>query len=307
MSLLVDDTVIPVSPDLAAKLGIHESIFLQQLHWLGRQVNRKDIHAYGGQVWVRHTYAHWLKQFPWLSDSALKRLIRRLKTAKLIVVESLDNAVLKLAASPVRWYRINYVALEEISNSILNNRKHEQARAARKNTAALVAAHGIGQTGHTAPLGVAGMGHLDPGVADQNDLMTYKRGIKISSSKTAKAVDFDFNESLVWIIRALSSSYELNETDKYFVEGKLREFVRRYGMKSEGDALSYIEQGLNQRLQIDFRSAKIGQAKNNRADAVTGQINAQAEQINHVTGKTQPVDHFCREWAKEAKDASCSG
>ncbi|KHF28398.1 hypothetical protein LR68_02793 [Anoxybacillus sp. BCO1] len=75
MGWLVNDDPLFVLPTVAVRLGLNESIFLQQLHyWLG-----KSTHTYDGHVWVYNTYEGWQKQFPFWSESTIRRTIVRLE------------------------------------------------------------------------------------------------------------------------------------------------------------------------------------------------------------------------------------
>ena len=301
-NLLIDETVIPVSPSLASKIGLQESIFLQQLHWLTRQ-NHRCIHFFGGETWVRHTYKEWLEYFEWSNNSKIKRVISGLKGSGLIFSEALDKPVLNINNSPVRWYRVNYETLSQLTRQIQRRQHTAQIALAQRNTLELLAAHGMGQNDPTKPLGITGMGQNDPRASGQNGLLFSIKNIKelSSSSNTspAKPDGFDFDEARNWIVLSLSESYDLNTSDARYIEGKLREFIRRYGDRSEGDALSFVEQGLRHRLQSDLRSAKISQAKSNKADALTENLNAQAARHRCQTQQINPVphDHTSREWA----------
>jgi hypothetical protein len=79
--LLLDDKPLIVLPSLAGKVGLNESIVLQQLHyWLLDSKNIRD-----GFKWVYNTYEDWQKQFPFWSVRTLKRIITGLETDGLII------------------------------------------------------------------------------------------------------------------------------------------------------------------------------------------------------------------------------
>ncbi|MBE2907519.1 DnaD domain protein [Anoxybacillus flavithermus] len=101
---LVDDEPLFVLPTVAVKLGLNESIFLQQLHyWLG-----KSTHTHDGHVWVYNTYEGWKKQFPFWSESTIRRTIVRLEK-KGIVVSRYRSQMDK-----TKWYRIDYDVLAKV-------------------------------------------------------------------------------------------------------------------------------------------------------------------------------------------------
>ncbi|WP_035020335.1 DnaD domain protein [Anoxybacillus flavithermus] len=103
MKWLVDDDPLFVLPTVAVKLGLNESIFLQQLHyWL-----TKSTHTYDGYTWVYNTYEGWKKQFPFWSESTIRRTIVRLEK-KGIVVSRYRSKLDK-----TKWYRIDYDVLAE--------------------------------------------------------------------------------------------------------------------------------------------------------------------------------------------------
>lgn len=121
MKWLVDDDPLFVLPTVAVKLGLNESIFLQQLHyWLG-----KSTHTYDGYAWVYNTYEGWQKQFPFWSESTIRRTIVRLEK-KGIVVSRYRSKLDK-----TKWYRIDYDVLAQVLEADVlhdkdRNDQHEQ-------------------------------------------------------------------------------------------------------------------------------------------------------------------------------------
>nr|WP_052016362.1 DnaD domain protein [Anoxybacillus flavithermus] len=112
---LVDDEPLFVLPTVAVKLGLNESIFLQQLHyWLG-----KSTHTHDGHVWVYNTYEGWKKQFPFWSESTIRRTIVRLEK-KGIVVSRYRSQMDK-----TKWYRIDYDVLANVMNGE-EERQHDE-------------------------------------------------------------------------------------------------------------------------------------------------------------------------------------
>lgn len=108
--LLINESPLQVQPSLAMAIGLNEAIFLQQLHyWLGATRFTRD-----GKKWVYNTYADWLLQLKYTSESTLKRTIKSLKHQKLIHVEHFE----KLRSNQVSFYSIDYEVLAIISENI---------------------------------------------------------------------------------------------------------------------------------------------------------------------------------------------
>lgn len=107
--LLLDDEPLVILPKLAAAIGLNEAIILQQLHyWLEKSKNVRD-----GFRWVYNTYEEWQKQFPFWSESTIKRTIKKLEGQHLIIVGKYN----KLKIDNTKWYRIDYEVLQKIENN----------------------------------------------------------------------------------------------------------------------------------------------------------------------------------------------
>jgi DnaD/phage-associated family protein len=116
-SLLIDDKPLVVLPSLAVKIGLSESIFIQQLHyWLKDSNNIKD-----GFKWVYNTYEDWSIQFPFWSISTIRRIITKLEKANLIIIGNYNQ----LKIDNTKWYRINYEMLEDMSRPPVQNEQTE--------------------------------------------------------------------------------------------------------------------------------------------------------------------------------------
>ncbi|EOO28916.1 DnaD and phage-associated domain-containing protein [Bacillus cereus VD133] len=104
--LLLDDEPLVVLPKLATVIGLNEAIILQQLHyWLEKSNNVKD-----GFRWIYNTYEEWKNQFPFWSESTIKRTLRKLQERKIIIVGNYN----KMKIDHTKWYRIDYERLENI-------------------------------------------------------------------------------------------------------------------------------------------------------------------------------------------------
>lgn len=108
--LLINESPLLIQPSLAKVIGLHEAIFLQQLHyWMGVSRFIKNE-----RKWVYNTYEQWLEQLKYLSLPTLKRAIKSLKIQKLLYVERLD----KVRSNQVNYYSINYDALNQIEKGM---------------------------------------------------------------------------------------------------------------------------------------------------------------------------------------------
>jgi hypothetical protein len=94
-----------VNVELANILGLNECIVLQQVHyWLEK--NKKEGRNFkDGFIWIYNTYADWQEQFPFWSDSTIKRIFSKLEDMSLLVSASYNNT---------KWYRIDYDMLNNL-------------------------------------------------------------------------------------------------------------------------------------------------------------------------------------------------
>jgi hypothetical protein len=104
--LLIDEPPLQVLPSLALKIGLEESIFLQQLHyWL-----RKSTYEHSERKWIFNSYESWQKQFPFWSKKTVQRIILSLKSKKILLTGSFN----KVALDKTKWYSIDYNSLEKL-------------------------------------------------------------------------------------------------------------------------------------------------------------------------------------------------
>ena len=72
-SLLISESPLTVQPSLAVLLGLNEAIFLQQVqYWITRETGICDQY---GRRWIYNTVKQWRDQFPFWSESTIKRTI----------------------------------------------------------------------------------------------------------------------------------------------------------------------------------------------------------------------------------------
>ncbi|MBM4764717.1 DnaD domain protein [Bacillus sp. B15-48] len=117
--LVVNEAPMMLLPKLAAKIGLNESIFIQQLYYWLKESN----HVHDGQRWVYNTYEGWHEQFPFWSISTIRRIIAKLEQEQLIISGNYN----RLKLDKTKWYRINYEALaaiyddEEMLSPVVHN------------------------------------------------------------------------------------------------------------------------------------------------------------------------------------------
>lgn len=106
--LLIDESPLQVLPSLAEKIGLNESILLQQLHyWL-----KKSEYFYDGRKWVYNTYEDWQRQFSFWSVDTIKRVFLFLEKKGIILSTSKYN---KIKIDRTKWYTIDYDKLNNLS------------------------------------------------------------------------------------------------------------------------------------------------------------------------------------------------
>ncbi|PAQ15098.1 replication protein [Bacillaceae bacterium SAOS 7] len=105
--LLLDERPLLVLPSLATKIGLNEALFLQQLnYWISN-----SNHIHDGKKWVYNTIAKWQEQFPFWSESTLKRIIKNLEKLNLLVTGNFNKSPI----DKTKWYSIDFDVLEKLS------------------------------------------------------------------------------------------------------------------------------------------------------------------------------------------------
>ncbi|HEJ7121059.1 putative virion protein [Serratia marcescens] len=102
MSLLLPSRPIVVIPELAMRVGLNEAMLLQQVHYWITETTSGIEHD--GRRWVYNTIAEWMEQFPFLSESSIKRAFSSLKSQGIIYVEQLSSD----PRDKTNFYAINY-------------------------------------------------------------------------------------------------------------------------------------------------------------------------------------------------------
>lgn len=87
MSILFVENPLVVNTVLAQRIGLNESIVLQQLnYWLKKDASGIE---HEGRRWVYNTYAEWVMQFPFWSESQVKRIFTSLRNLGVIEVKQI--------------------------------------------------------------------------------------------------------------------------------------------------------------------------------------------------------------------------
>ncbi|WP_256127561.1 conserved phage C-terminal domain-containing protein, partial [Enterobacter hormaechei] len=118
-SLLMPSRPIVINPDLAYSIGLNEAIALQQVnYWLKETTSGLE---HDGVRWIYNTNEQWLEQFPFWSESTLKRTFTRLKNLGVLKVEQLN----KSQRDMTNYYTINYESdlLDEVKVTKSNSSK----------------------------------------------------------------------------------------------------------------------------------------------------------------------------------------
>lgn len=110
--LLLDESPLLVMPGLAQKVGLNESIVLQQIHYWNEINKKAKNNLKDGHHWTFNTYEEWQKQFPFWSVITIKRTFAKLEGWELVIAGNYN----KLAIDRTKWYRVNYEALESLEN-----------------------------------------------------------------------------------------------------------------------------------------------------------------------------------------------
>jgi hypothetical protein len=117
-------------PSLAVMLkNVDEAIVLQQLHyWMQHSKNERD-----GRTWVYNTAKDWQQQFPFWSEDAIWRIMKRLKDKGFIITANYN----KMTTDRTTWYSIDYEKLDshfaESRNDISQNRGMQYRESAECN------------------------------------------------------------------------------------------------------------------------------------------------------------------------------
>lgn len=100
MNLLFIDRPLPLNTSLAIRIGLNESIVLQQLsYWISHDSGV----THDGCRWVYNTYSQWKEQVPFLSERTIQRTILKLEDMGIVRSEMLK----KSRGDRTKYYTIN--------------------------------------------------------------------------------------------------------------------------------------------------------------------------------------------------------
>lgn len=105
-TLLVDESPLQVLPSLAIRIGLNEAIILQQIHYWVSSKHNKNF--FDGRHWVWNTYEQWQKQFCFLSETTIRRIIGNLEEKGIVI------SILKGGFQKVKYYTLDYDRLNEV-------------------------------------------------------------------------------------------------------------------------------------------------------------------------------------------------
>jgi DnaD/phage-associated family protein len=99
-----DENVMVFQPKLAQLLGLNEAIIINQIHyWV-----KKSKNIIEGRYWVYNTYESWQKQICFLSESTIKKTIKKLEGIGIIKSGNFNKSKL----DKTKWYTIDYELLQ---------------------------------------------------------------------------------------------------------------------------------------------------------------------------------------------------
>ena len=114
--ILFDSQPLVIIPELAVKIGLNESIVVQQIHYWVCINSKAKKNLRDGFYWTYNTFEQWQAQFPFWSVRTIRRIITGLVNAGIIISENHNKSKFDHTA----WYRLDYEALERISKKQAN-------------------------------------------------------------------------------------------------------------------------------------------------------------------------------------------
>lgn len=112
--LLINEPALQVLPTLAAIAGLHEAIFIQQVHyWLG-----SSRHVFDGRYWIYNKVDDWHKQMPFMTKRTLERAIAHLKELGFLLITQEYN---ERPTDRTSWYTIDYDLLDAARQEYLDS------------------------------------------------------------------------------------------------------------------------------------------------------------------------------------------
>lgn len=113
MGILFNKKPLTINVELAEKIGLNESIIVQQIQYWTEHNKEIRHNLREGYYWAYNTYEEWQKQFPFWSVSTIKRTFIKLEKEGWVISGNYN----KLKIDRTKWYRLNYEKLETLDNS----------------------------------------------------------------------------------------------------------------------------------------------------------------------------------------------
>ena len=110
IQLVVSSYPMMFSPLLAELIGLNEAIVLQKLNEL---LSIEGI-EHNGKLWVKKSIKDWKKEFPFWSESTIKRTFKNLEKEGLIVSQNFNESEF----DKTKWYTINTEKLNQIQQRL---------------------------------------------------------------------------------------------------------------------------------------------------------------------------------------------
>jgi hypothetical protein len=131
---LLNSHPLVLDKQLAVEIGLNEALVLQQVHyWL--EINKKNNRNFHeGRYWTYNTINEWQEEFPFWSNSTIKRIFKKLRDMKLIEVDNFNVYQMDRTL----WYTINYEELTMITKDNEDNNtrldKNDQMISSKEDT-----------------------------------------------------------------------------------------------------------------------------------------------------------------------------
>jgi hypothetical protein len=105
--LLSEPRPLLVRRQLATRVGLMEAVALQQLHWLLDHYDSRSFES-DGRRWLSADLKFWCEQFPWSSESTIRRTFSNLMT---------NGLVAKARGRDSNAWTINYEAVDQLASA----------------------------------------------------------------------------------------------------------------------------------------------------------------------------------------------
>lgn len=116
--LLIDEYPLLVLPTLASKIGLIESVILQQINYWIQALERDKkqepekyaYHLHEGRVWVYNSLSGWREQFPFISEKTIYRIFKKLEQEGYLLTGNFNAK----KYDQTKWYTINFENVKKL-------------------------------------------------------------------------------------------------------------------------------------------------------------------------------------------------